>query len=188
MSANANISELVSIIGIVLIARGGERAGSGRERRQSHNKDIISPAALPSPEGDESLDRLTLKRQIEELPSRSPPGRGKTKPRLPLIIPGSGSANIAVPLARRDPMHISAKTLKTKIFPPGGRPYFFPLAPIKHAVNAFLFSRPHSNRKANYELTGADGWRCTKPPRCLVRPATTPLPPAARHAVYKKRG
>lgn len=134
--------------------------------RQAHNKGIIIlPSAACSPKGDESLVRLTLKRQIEKLPSRSPPTRGWTKPRLPLIIRGSGSANIAVPLALYKPMHISAKTLKTKIFPsPDGRPYFFPLAPIKHAVNAFLFSRPRSNRKANYELTGADGWRCTKPP------------------------
>lgn len=78
-------------------------------------------------------------------------------------------------------MHISAKTQwKPKIFPsPGGWPYFFPLAPIKRAVNAFLFSRPRSNRKANYELTGADGWRCTKPPRHVLRPALSWTPSLA---------
>lgn len=44
--------------------------------RQTHNKDIIILPSACSPKGDESLVRLTLKRQIEELPSRSPPVRG----------------------------------------------------------------------------------------------------------------
>lgn len=71
--------------------------------------------------------------------------------------------------------------MKTKIFPsPDGRSYFFPLAPIKHAVNAFLFSRPRSNRKANYELTGADGRRCSKPRACS--PAHARRPPYFRVA------
>lgn len=51
------------------MARGGRRVPVQR----THNKDIIS---AHSPEGDELLVRLTLKRQIEELPSRSPPARG----------------------------------------------------------------------------------------------------------------
>lgn len=48
---------------ILLMACGWRRITVQR----THNKDIISPAAH-SPEGDELLVRLTLKRQIEELP------------------------------------------------------------------------------------------------------------------------
>lgn len=51
---------------VLLIARGG---------RLSCNELVIKIIILPaacSPEGDESLVRLTLKRQIEGLPSRSP--------------------------------------------------------------------------------------------------------------------